>query len=323
MADRSEIRAGLLVIAALTILGAATLWIVGFSPFRGRTIEYEILVKSSSGVRQGDRVRVSGIRVGRVKEMELRAGEEWPVVFTVGLDEDVRLTKGSTARITSDGLLGAPYLQIEAGPQDAPLLAAGSRIMGDTRGTLTDALAGLGDATDRLPGLLDTTAELVGKINSEIDPLLAGLQGVLSEENVDSLSGTLAALRPMLEEIRPKLSHLLGRLDSVTGEIEGAVAGVPDLTAELTGLVEDLKSAVGEDGSRLASLLESAESTLGSADGAFSTVGGNSAELDAMIRDLRTAAANLRSVSQTLKEHPALLLRFPRPPERTTGGRDE
>lgn len=323
MADRSEVRAGLFVISALAILGVATLWIVGFSPFRGRKVEYEIVMKSSSGVRSGDRVRVSGIQVGRVNEMKLRAGEEWPVVFVVGLDEDVRLTEGSSARITSDGLLGAPYLQIEAGPADAPPLPPGSRIEGGTGGTLTDAIEGLGGVTDRLPALLDKTSELLTKINVEIEPLLAGFQGVVSEENVEALSRTLASLGPTLDEIRPRLSQLVERLDGLAGEIEGAIGGVPDLTAEVKGLAEDLRSALGEDGSRLTGVLERAQTTLGSADGALATVDGNSAELDAMIRDLREAAANLRSLSQTLKERPAMLLRYPKPRDRAPGDGDE
>lgn len=323
MADRSEIRAGLFVIAALVILGTATLWVVGFSPFRGRKVDYEVVMKSSGGVRRGDRVRVSGIAVGRVKELDLRTGEDWPVVFLVGLDADVRLTEGSTARITSDGLLGAPYLQIDVGPPDAPPLPPGSRIQGGIRTTLTDALEGLGGVTDRLPGLLDRTSELLAKINAEIEPLLVGFQRVVSEENVDALSGALSTLRPTLLEIRPKLSALLDRLDTVAGQLEGATEGVPGLAEEVAGLVEGLQSAIGEDGARLTGLLESAETTFGSAEGAFSTVEGNSLELDAMIRDLREAAANLRSVSQTLKEHPALLLRFPKPPERSSESGDD
>ncbi len=320
MADGSEIRAGLFVVVALAILGTATLWVVGFSPFRGPKVEYEVVLQSSSGVRRGDRVRVAGVEVGRVKELELRAGEAWPVRLLVGLDGDVALTEGSTARITSDGLLGAPYLQIEAGPSDASQLPPGSRIEGQPSGDLTEALAGLDDITERLPGLLDQVSVILGKVDGEIEPILAGIRGVVSQENVESISAALATLQPTLDELRPKLMALLEHLDAVAGRVDGAVAGVPDLTAEIAALAESLRTAAGEDGARIRSVLENADAALGSAGGAFSTVEGNRAELDAMIRDLREAAANLRSVSQMLKEHPAMLLRYPRPAERTPGG---
>ena len=320
MADLSEIRAGLFVVSAMAILGAATLWIVGFSPARGKKVEYEVAMKSSSGVRRGDRTRVSGIEVGRVKSIRLRTGEEWPVLFAVGMDADVQLTEGATARITSDGLLGAPYLQIDSGPSDAPPLAPGTRIYGGEAGTLTAALDGLGTVVDRLPALLEETTDLVGKINREIEPLLLGFQGIVSDENVAAITDTLATLGPTLQRIGPQLSTLIARLEGFAGGVEESIAGVPELTSEITGLTTDLRSAIGVDGARLVELFERTEATLSSADMAISTIGGNGTELDAMIHDLRESAANLRSLSQTLKEHPSLLLRYPKPPERQPAG---
>ena len=47
LADRSEIRAGLFVVSALAVLAVATLWIVGFSPARGKRVEYEVAMKAT------------------------------------------------------------------------------------------------------------------------------------------------------------------------------------------------------------------------------------------------------------------------------------
>jgi phospholipid/cholesterol/gamma-HCH transport system substrate-binding protein len=309
------VRAGVFVLLALAILVAGTIWIVGFTPFKGRKATYEVLMKSSGGVRKGDRIRVSGIEVGRVKTIELRAGEDWPVLFHVALDEDVALAAGSSARITSDGLLGAPYLEILAGPGDGSPLPPGSRIVGVEAASIMEALDSLGGTTDRLPLLLDQATELVAKLNREVEPLLASFRALLSQQNIDEISGGLAALRPQLEEIGPRVSELVSRLDSLAAQIESGAAGVPELTDEVSALVGDLRHAIGPRGDRLAELFESAESTFGTADGAFATVEGNSAELDAMLRDLREPAANLTSMSHTLKERPSLLLRYPRPPE--------
>ncbi len=319
MADRNEVRAGVFVVLALAILVAGTIWIVGLTPFKGPKATYDVLMKSSSGIRRGDRIRVSGIEVGRVKTIELRAGEDWPVIFRVAMDEDVALTAGSSARITSDGLLGAPYLEILAGPADGAPLSPGSRITGTEGGSIMEALDGLGGTTDRLPLLLDQATELVGKLNDEVEPLMGGFKALLSEQNVEEISGSLAALRPLLEEVGPRASGLVSRLESLADEMETGASSVPELTDEVGALVGDLRQAIGPAGRRLAGLIDSAESTFGTADGALATVEGNSAELDAMLRDLREAAANLRSLSQTLKERPSLLLRYPRQPERKPG----
>jgi phospholipid/cholesterol/gamma-HCH transport system substrate-binding protein len=319
LADRGEVRAGVFVALALAILVAGTLWIVGFTPFKGPKATYDVWMKSSSGVRRGDRIRVAGIEVGRVKAIELRAGEQWPVVFRVAMDEDVALTVGSSARITSDGLLGAPYLEILAGPGDGKLLPPGGRIVGSEGGSIMEALDGLTGITDRLPLLLDQATDLAGTLDREIGPLSAHLRALLSEQNIDEISGSLAALRPLLEKTGPRASQLVSRLDSLAAQLENDTGGVPALTDEVSALAGELRQAIGPGGGRLAGLLDSAESSFGTADGALATIEGNSAELDAMLRDLREAAANLRSLSQTLKERPSLLLRYPVPPERRPG----
>lgn len=317
MADLNEVRAGIFVLAALTLLAVGTLWIVGFSPFDGERPAYEVWMKESGGVRSGDRLRVSGIEAGRVQSVELRSGEEWPVRFGVTLDESVRLRVGSTARISSDGMLGAPYLELVDGPPGGEPLPPGSRILGGGAPSFERALEQLGAGADRLPALLEQVAGLLAEMEGEIGPLLDGLQALVSDDNVKAVSGVLARLEPTVDEIVERLSSLAGHLESLAGELEEGLGGVPELTGEVRTLVGDLRRAVGDDGRRVTEVLEAARGTLDSADGVLSTIEGGGRELDAMLRDLRAAAANLRSLSQSLEERPSLLLRSPRAPERT------
>ena len=65
MRDLSTVRAGLFVIVALAILIVASLWVAG-AHFGGAQNDYEVLMKTAGGIRQRDRVRVSGMETGRV-----------------------------------------------------------------------------------------------------------------------------------------------------------------------------------------------------------------------------------------------------------------
>lgn len=316
MGERSEIRAGVFVVLALLILAAGTLWIVG-TPMRGGRRDYEVQMRESGGVRRGDRVRVSGIEVGRVTSVELLAGEELPVMFNISIDGAVILREGSTARLTTDGLLGAPYLELHAGPAGASGLPSGSRILGVVGGDLDATLTGLGEATDRLPALLDQASSTLARIDAEIVPLLQSFQALLSEENVEAISAVMRKLEPMIEEVGTRLTALAGHLESLAMELEEGLGGVPELTNEVRGLVADLRHALGPEGGRLTGLLDSAQGTLSTADGALATLDGE--EIEAMLHDLREAAANLRSLSQTLKERPGVLLRSNPPADRKPG----
>jgi phospholipid/cholesterol/gamma-HCH transport system substrate-binding protein len=312
----SEIRAGIFVILALALLGAGTLWIVGRSPRGTAEIDYEVSMKGSAGVRRGDRVRVSGIEVGRVKKVELVPDAEWPVLFHISIDETVSIRRGASARITADGLLGAPYLEVLAGPLGTEPLAAGARIPGSQGGGLNDSLEQLSGVADQVGTLLEKASGAV----EEIEPLMDRFHRLLSDENVEAISETLALLGPTIDHAGARLTDLTRQLETLMAHLQEGVAGLPDLSAEANELVQDLRLAVGEDGERLAKVLDSAAATLDSADGALATVGENSHELDAMLADLRAAAANLRTLSQDLKRRPALLLRSPTVPDRKPGG---
>lgn len=312
MADSSEIRAGVFLLVALLGMAAGTLWIVGFNPLAAAKPTYEVAMQSSGGVRRGDRIRVAGVAVGRVKSVELTTGEAAPVLFRVALDGDVMLTEGSSARITSDGLLGAPYLEIVLGDPAGRRLPEGTRIVGIAQASLADALTGLGATTDKLPALVDQIGALAGGLEREAAPLLARLQTLLSDDNLAAVSGTLAALEPTLEQAAPRILDMVTRLEELAATLEAGAEGVPELAAEVRALVTDVRTAVGDDGERLGALLETASGTFDTAGGALTTFEINRGEIDAMVHDLAAAAANLRSLSQTLKERPSLLLRSPR-----------
>lgn len=317
MPDRRDVRAGIFVILALILLVLGTVWITGYSPFGVRGASYDIMMQGSSGIRRGDRVRMSGIRVGRVQEIELRPGVEWPVRFNVVLDPGFRVREGSSARITSDGLLGAPYLEIVSGPPEAPILEEGSVLYGVEGGDVMALLGGLGDTTERLPLLIDEVIELVAGLNQQVDPLMAGISSLLSEENVESISDAMRALSATLEEVGPRLPVLLDRLDTLTASLEEGIDDVPELTGDIRGLVGDLRQALGPEGARLAGVLGSAERTLNSADGTLETLAGSREDLRTLLRDLAAAGASLRTLAEDLKQRPSLLLRSPKMPERT------
>ena len=311
MKDRSTILAGLFVVVALAILIVASLWMAG-SHFSGAQNDYEVLMKNAGGVRQGDRVRVSGMEVGRVLEVGLRPGEDWPVVFQVALGVEIPVTEAATARLTSDGLLGAPYLEIDPGPAGEPLLPAGSTIVGSSAAGASEAIGSLSELSDRAGVALDEVTILLQSLSERTGPLLERFEMLLSDENLASISGSLAAMQGTMEESGPRLSALLTRLDELAIELKSGAEGLPDVTLEIQGLVSDLRTALGPDGERLATVLDSANSGL-------SAMQMNRGEMEAMVRDLRLATANLRAFTEAIKERPSLLVRKSRAADRKPG----
>jgi phospholipid/cholesterol/gamma-HCH transport system substrate-binding protein len=106
-----------------TLIGAAVIAVAAFffmfaytstgsAPVSG----YDVMAKfnRADGVNIGTDVRLSGIKIGTVASMNLDP-QTYSAVVTLALDNSVKLPDDSSARITSEGLLGNQYISIEPG----------------------------------------------------------------------------------------------------------------------------------------------------------------------------------------------------------------
>ncbi len=75
------------------------------------------------GIAVGSDVRVSGVKVGIVRAIDLDP-ETYLARLTLTVDRNIRVLDESTARIATDGLLGGAYVAIEPAGMD-PLAAGG------------------------------------------------------------------------------------------------------------------------------------------------------------------------------------------------------
>ncbi len=116
-------------------MGGVVLIVAGFflvfAYSRGNvaTIEgYSITARFSAidGLKMGDDVRVSGIKVGSVVGQALDP-EYFRAIVTMTIDPGVILPEDSAAMIASDGLLGGKYVAVQPGGMDE-VLAPGDEI---------------------------------------------------------------------------------------------------------------------------------------------------------------------------------------------------
>jgi phospholipid/cholesterol/gamma-HCH transport system substrate-binding protein len=111
-----------------TILGAAVAVVaVGFFAFAaaqagqsGNAAGYDLVARFQrvDGIAVGSDVRVSGVKVGVVRSVELDP-ETYMARLTLTVSNGVQVLDDSTARIASDGLLGGAYVAIEPAGMDA------------------------------------------------------------------------------------------------------------------------------------------------------------------------------------------------------------
>src|SRR5437773_7304166 len=116
-----------MVIVGLIAFTVGMFWLTGRSiPSKG--VSVPVIFKNVSGLKEGDPVRVSGVKKGRVGQVRLeRVGK---VTVTLQLDPGVRPHAGATAAVASADFLGAKVVDYDPGPEDGPLVGRGQPIAG-------------------------------------------------------------------------------------------------------------------------------------------------------------------------------------------------
>ena len=109
-----------------TIVGAVVLAIAaGFFMFLynsssvGATSGIKIIAEFENieGISVGSDIRMAGIKIGSVVEQKLDP-ESFQAVVTMSVANNLKLTDDTTAKITSEGLLGSKFIALEIGGSD-------------------------------------------------------------------------------------------------------------------------------------------------------------------------------------------------------------
>jgi phospholipid/cholesterol/gamma-HCH transport system substrate-binding protein len=280
---RREAAVGLLLIVATAIFVFLLIWLRGRSLRSGQLIE--LAFDDVSGLKVGDPVRTSGVRVGQVNEIRLIAPGRVDVVLKLHAAPAPRRDARATVRLLD--FFGARYVDYQPGSAAAPLpadseirgekeqdlTALAQGLSGEGREVLTNAAAFLGpDNTRELRRLLAEARGAIGKLSTatetggreaagalaavrevfqRLDLLLGGDAATQTFENMRDASRNLAQVTASLQTTTTALDSILAKINSGRGSLGRVVNDttlVSDLHAAstaLTALLTDLKAHPG------------------------------------------------------------------------------
>ena len=120
----AKFRSTAVILAALLILGTLVVLLTGGTLMRPKSTVY-LYLPDATGVAPGSPVRVDGIDVGKVTQVEL-SGSTAPervvrVALSVDNDRMVNIPSDSTADTASDTLIGDKFIDVTSGSSRAPL----------------------------------------------------------------------------------------------------------------------------------------------------------------------------------------------------------
>ncbi|NUT51524.1 MAG: MCE family protein [Saccharothrix sp.] len=239
--------AGLLIIAVTAVL---TFFLEDL-PFFGGGAEHSAEFAEAAGLRVDDEVRVAGLKVGTVTDVELHEGKVL-VTFRVG---GVRLGDRSRAEIRIKTLLGQKYLALDSEGRD-PLTGTIPLERTTSPYDVVEAFSGLSTTvgaidTDRLAQsfqvLSDTFRDSPEHVRQALEGLSALSKTISSRdeqlatliEGANRITGALADRNNDIAALITDGNLLLEEIAHRRDAIGRLLDGTRELSRQLTGLVAD------------------------------------------------------------------------------------
>ncbi len=197
----------------------------------GATNGYSAVFRDASRLETGDTVRIAGIRVGTVGDVELQADRKVLVKFDT--DRNIKLTTGTRAAIRYLNLVGDRYMELVDSPDSTKILPTGAQIPVDRTAPALDLDLLLGGLKPVIQGL---NPEDVNALTGSLIQILQGQGGTLESlfSKTSSFTNSLADNNQVIEQLIDDLRTVLDTLSKDGDEFSGAIDRLEKLVSGLS-----------------------------------------------------------------------------------------
>ena len=209
-----EVKVGALVIVCLALFVGFVFLLGDFTTKKGAVIYADF--PNSVNLKAGAPVKISGVTVGKVEDVEFWGGREDSerarrvqvrVRMEVDVDKVEAVHEDAEAYITTLGVLGEKYVEIDPGTWDAPSVKPGFVIVGTP------------------PFQLERIGQQVEATLTEVNALLKDNRALV-HELLTNVNTTVKDANLLVNEARPKLLQFVDRLDATTDKVDAVLASV-------------------------------------------------------------------------------------------------
>ncbi|TGE23875.1 MCE family protein [Hymenobacter aquaticus] len=207
----NHIRLGLFVLVGLGCL-LATLFLLGRQQnLFSRRLVVQADFRNVSGLLAGNNVRLGGIPVGTVKQIQILNDTTVRVLLSLSRDVQPFVRKNAVATIGTDGLVGNTIINLSARPGPAAPVEAGDRLATSTPLGIDEMLTTLNVSNKNLVGITQDLRQITSKLNGS-----AALWSLLNDQQLPA-------------DVRRSLHQVA----AATGSLQAASQDVAQLTSGL------------------------------------------------------------------------------------------
>jgi phospholipid/cholesterol/gamma-HCH transport system substrate-binding protein len=232
------------VMVGLFILFSIILFVIGILTLGGkqsrftRTIQLKTVFNDVGGLKKGNNIWFSGVKVGTVSEISFSGKSQVEVTMRIEKHAQKYIKKNSHIRISTDGFIGNKILIIEGGSPDAPQVESGD---------LLEAVVPLN--TDDIMATLQENNKNLEEITRDFKAISAQLvqgQGTVGALLNDSaMAFNLKAVMANLEQVSANTVAASGALNQFTTTLN-TEDGLANQLLTDTLVFQQLKTSVAQ-----------------------------------------------------------------------------
>ncbi len=299
--DANYVAVGSFVLLVLAMAAGFVVWYTE-SGDRREYQRYEIYFDGSVfGLSEGGSVRYLGVAVGRIHRIGLDPRDPGRVRVLADISEGTPIKSGTVARLALQGVTGLLFIDLRPADPDKP---RSRKVPSIAHPVIPSEQSDFDVFVSSLPDVM-----------ARADEVLQRRSAVMSDQNIARVGRTLEGIESASTELPATVREargLLADLRRTAAEMEGAAAGVRELTAssgeQIKATVARLRE-VAENASRATRRLDDFIAANEDNFDRFADQG--LAELEQLVRETRRAVRAFESLSRSLEQDPSRLVYEP------------
>lgn len=287
------------VVFSIAII-AGVLWIAAGGATRKSHETYlTYFTESVSGLNLKSPVKYRGVNVGFVEAIDLDPDDPNRVRVLLAIEEGVPIRQDTVATLSSQGLTGIAFLDLEGGSPSSPRLERGE---------------------DGLDPVIATRPSLFRRLDAQTSALVANLSKTSESVNALLDAETREALQQSVRELETAIHAFASRSEAMSADVARILENAARASGELTKALQSI--ATGAEAVALAAQQTQHTGAALQATAADATSGVRQLrsetlpELTALLVEVRAAAGSIGRLARELEQSPNALVigREPTPP---------
>ena len=234
-----EIRIGLVIVTALAAIAALIVVASGGPGFLSARKTLVVVFRDAQGVRPGSSVRVAGLEVGRVDDVDLTEHEgslRAQVKLSIPASLAGKLRHNAQITIAAS-LTGQSTVSIVSMGSSKVPLVNGEIIVGAESTVFDPILEQVGLGAEERKDISHT----IGKLRQTVDDVSPRLRLIL-----DNATATMGGVRETTDAVRPVVEDFARRLEKSGPRLEATLASLEQLTSQTNEILAENRPNVQE-----------------------------------------------------------------------------